>query len=178
DLIGSTVQSLTSLLTLPTGCGEQSLVKFTPNIHIGRYLKATNQLSEELNKKIIDLLNDGYQRQLTYKRYDNGFSAFGNYDISSSTWLTALVVTSFAEAQEFIFVDKEIILKASMLLIDRQNIDGSFNEFGKVLDRNTQGTTAGPALTAFVLVALLKAKELADVQVLFDINRIEFFLFC
>nr|ADE45341.1 thioester-containing protein 1.4 [Biomphalaria glabrata] len=176
DLIGSTVQSLTSLLTLPTGCGEQSLVKFTPNIHIGRYLKATNQLSEELNKKIIDLLNDGYQRQLTYKRYDNGFSAFGNYDISSSTWLTALVVTSFAEAQEFIFVDKEIILKASMLLIDRQNIDGSFNEFGKVLDRNTQGTTAGPALTAFVLVALLKAKELADVQDCKNNNKCRYYL--
>ncbi|KAK0047814.1 TEP-1, partial [Biomphalaria pfeifferi] len=176
DLIGSTVQSLTSLLTLPTGCGEQSLVKFTPNIHIGRYLKATNQLSEELNKKIINLLNDGYQRQLTYKRYDNGFSAFGNYDLSSSTWLTALVVTSFAEAQAFIFVDKEVILKASMLLINRQNLDGSFNEFGKVLDRNTQGTTAGPALTAFVLMALLKAKELSDVQDCKNYNKCRYYL--
>ncbi|KAH9490190.1 hypothetical protein Btru_043914, partial [Bulinus truncatus] len=160
DLIGSSLQSLTSLLALPTGCGEQVMVKFSPNIYIGRYLKATGQLTGELNKRITDLLSDGYQRLLGYKRYDNGFSAFGNFDMSSSTWLTAFVIRSLVEAQEFIYVDPEVILKAADWIADRQNLDGSFNDFGKVIDRNTQGTATGPALTAFVLLALLEAKQL------------------
>ncbi|KAH9490191.1 hypothetical protein Btru_043915 [Bulinus truncatus] len=160
DLIGSSLQSLTSLLALPTGCGEQVMVKFSPNIYIGRYLKATGQLTGELNKRITDLLSDGYQRLLGYKRYDNGFSAFGNFDMSSSTWLTAFVIRSLVEAQEFIYVDPEVILKTADWIADRQNLDGSFNDVGKVIDRNTQGTATGPSLTAFVLLALLEAKQL------------------
>lgn len=38
DLIGSLVGNLDSLILLPTGCGEQTMVNFVPNLIVLRYL--------------------------------------------------------------------------------------------------------------------------------------------
>lgn len=46
----------------------------------------------------------GYQRQLLYKRRDGSYSAFGSADETGSTWLTAFVAKSFAQADSFILV--------------------------------------------------------------------------
>ncbi|CAL1532265.1 unnamed protein product [Lymnaea stagnalis] len=160
DLIGSSLSSLTSLITLPTGCGEQVMVKLAPVLHVSQYLNASGQLTDVLKREILESLEEGYQRILTYKRYDNGFSPFGNYDKSGSTWLTAFTSRILSEAREYIYVDPFLLIRSNKWMIDRQNLDGSFNEFGKILDRNTQGTGTGPSLTAFVLLSLLEAKDL------------------
>ncbi|CAL1532261.1 unnamed protein product, partial [Lymnaea stagnalis] len=89
DLIGLSLSSLTSLISLPTGCGEQVMVKFAPQLYIAQYLKATGQMTDTLNRTIVDALEAGYHRQLKYQRADGGYSPFGNYDQSGSTWLTA-----------------------------------------------------------------------------------------
>ncbi|CAL1532269.1 unnamed protein product [Lymnaea stagnalis] len=160
DLIGSS--SLMSFITLPTGCGEQSLARFAPDLYIAQYLNATGQLTHASKGHIIEVLEAGYQRQLTYRRFDGGFSPFGNYDETGSTWLTALTFRILSEASEFIYVDPLILSTSVMWIIDRQNLEGSFNEFGKVLDKNTQGTGTGPALTAFVLLSLLDAENYVE----------------
>ncbi|CAL1532266.1 unnamed protein product, partial [Lymnaea stagnalis] len=162
NLIGSSLSSLMSLITLPTGCGEQSLAKFAPDLYIAQYLNATGQLTDALKRNIIDVLEAGYQRQLTYRRFDGGFSPFGNYDETGSTWLTALTFRILSEASEFIYVDPLILSNSVMWIIDRQNLEGSFNEYGKVLDKNTQGTGTGPALTAFALLSLLDAENYVE----------------
>lgn len=46
----------------------------------------------------------GYQRELRYRHDDGSFSAFGNSDASGSTWLTAFVLKSFAQARQYIQV--------------------------------------------------------------------------
>jgi len=38
DLIGSLVGNLNNLILLPTGCGEQTMVNFVPNLMALRYL--------------------------------------------------------------------------------------------------------------------------------------------
>lgn len=38
DLIGSIVGNLENLILLPSGCGEQTMVKFVPNLMVLRYL--------------------------------------------------------------------------------------------------------------------------------------------
>ncbi|CAL1532263.1 unnamed protein product [Lymnaea stagnalis] len=134
------------------------MVKFAPDLYIAQYLNATGQLTAALNRTIVDALEAGYQRQLTYRRYDGGFSAFGNYDKSGSTWLTAFASRLLLEANDYIYVDTSMLQSSIRWLIDRQNLDGSFNEFGKILDTNTQGSGTGPSLTAFVLLSLLEAK--------------------
>ncbi|XP_055487408.1 LOW QUALITY PROTEIN: murinoglobulin-2-like [Leucoraja erinacea] len=95
DLMGSAMDNLDGLLRLPTGCGEQNMVKFTPNIVVLSYLEKTHQLSPKIRSKAVGFLQTGYQRQLTYKHLDGSFSAFGSSDPEGNTWLTAFVLRSF-----------------------------------------------------------------------------------
>ena len=44
--MGPALSNLDHLVRMPTGCGEQNMVGFTPNIYVLKYLTATGQLSE------------------------------------------------------------------------------------------------------------------------------------
>ena len=46
--------------------------------------------------------------------------------------LTAFVLKSFAQASDYIFIDNEVMQKATQTLIINQNQDGSFNNTGSV----------------------------------------------
>ena len=52
-------QGLTGLVRMPTGCGEQNMVLFTPIIYVVRYLSATNQLDDAIKKKSFDFMKTG-----------------------------------------------------------------------------------------------------------------------
>nr|XP_053627804.1 alpha-1-inhibitor 3-like [Cherax quadricarinatus] len=104
DLLALTLENLGNLIRMPYGCGEQNMLNFAPNIFIMQYLKATKQSTPESTKKLLTFMKTGYQRELLYRRRDGSYSAFGNADDSGSTWLSAFVLKSFAQAQEFILV--------------------------------------------------------------------------
>ena len=74
----------------------------------------------------------GYQRELTYKRNDDSFSAFGQSDKHGSTWLTSFVVQSFKQAQNYIFVDNKILENSIKFLNQQQKENGAFEEKGEV----------------------------------------------
>ncbi|RUS78587.1 hypothetical protein EGW08_013655 [Elysia chlorotica] len=154
-LLDSTLDGLSNLLELPTGCGEQSLAKMASNVYIAKYLKSVGLLTGSLEREIKHNLATGYQRQLTYQRYDNSYSAFGNNDPVGSTWLTASVARVLAEAMEFTYIDEAVVRDAVKWLTDRQARDGSFASFGKVLDPNTQVARTGEGLTAYVTLTIL-----------------------
>ncbi|KAK0422305.1 hypothetical protein QR680_007497 [Steinernema hermaphroditum] len=99
DIMGPALSNIDSLVQMPFGCGEQNMVTLVPNIVVLRYLKATNRANSLIESKAIKYMEAGYQRELTYKRDDNSFSAFGQSDSHGSTWLTAFVVRSFKQAQ-------------------------------------------------------------------------------
>jgi CD109 antigen len=100
-------------------------------------------------------LEQEYQKQLTYLRYDGSFSAFGKSDPAGSTWLTAFVTRAFIVAQRYIAIDENVINRSLKFLIDQQNDNGSFAEEGQVYDKSLQGGSGQNqyALTAFVLLA-------------------------
>ncbi|KAG7169002.1 Alpha-2-macroglobulin-like 4 [Homarus americanus] len=81
----------------------KNLLNFAPNIFILQYLNATGQDNRHTAKKLVDYMRTGYQRQLLYRRDDGSFSGFGNADDSGSTWLTAFVLKSFAQAEPYIY---------------------------------------------------------------------------
>ncbi|XP_060581969.1 CD109 antigen-like isoform X2 [Ruditapes philippinarum] len=165
DLMGPSINGLDKLLKLPTGCGEQNMLKFAPNIYIVKYLEATNNLNENIMDKAKNFLTTGYQRELTYAHTDGSFSAFGKRDKRGSTWLTAFVLKSFVQAKPYIFVDDDVINKAVDFLIDQQNADGTFREPGNVLNKAMQGgsTSGNVTLTAYVMISLLEARVVKGV---------------
>ncbi|XP_046559069.1 LOW QUALITY PROTEIN: alpha-2-macroglobulin-like [Haliotis rubra] len=161
DLMGPSFSNIGDLLRVPYGCGEQNMINFAPNVFIMRYLKATNQLTEEISATIDKYLGSGYQRELNYMRDDGSFSAFGNSDSSGSTWLTAFVIKSFTEAQPFLEIDQNVLRRARLWLKRKQKSNGCFNEVGRVIHSSMRGGVDGAnsnvTLTAFVIGALITA---------------------
>ncbi|XP_067882381.1 alpha-2-macroglobulin-like protein 1 [Heterodontus francisci] len=86
DILGSAMENLDSLLRLPTGCGEQNMVKFAPNVYVLRYLTKTHQITGGIQNKVLGFLRTGYQNQLTFKHEDGSYSAFGTRDPEGNTW--------------------------------------------------------------------------------------------
>lgn len=157
DVMGPTLNNLDKLLRLPFGCGEQNMIHFAPNVFVLKYLQKTRQLSAEVENEATDYLLQGYQRQLTYKRLDGSYSAFGERDSSGSMWLTAFVLKSFAQSRTFIFIDPEELRGAKSWLIKHQREDGSFPAMGRILNKDLQGGIHGKiSLTAYVVAALLE----------------------
>nr|XP_040039708.1 C3 and PZP-like alpha-2-macroglobulin domain-containing protein 8 [Gasterosteus aculeatus aculeatus] len=157
DVMGPTLNNLDKLLRLPFGCGEQNMIHFAPNVFVLKYLQKTRQLSPAVENEATDYLLQGYQRQLTYKRQDGSYSAFGERDSSGSMWLTAFVLKSFAQSRGFIFIDPEELRAAKSWLVKHQRADGSFPAMGRILNKDLQGGIHGKiSLTAYVVAALLE----------------------
>lgn len=86
DLLGPTLVNLEQMIRLPTGCGEQSLAQFMPNLIVLQYLKSTRQLTPTIQDEAISILETAYQKQLSFKRSDGSFSPFGSRDEVSNVW--------------------------------------------------------------------------------------------
>ncbi|GFX13478.1 murinoglobulin-1 [Trichonephila clavipes] len=159
NVMGPAIQNLNNLVTLPTGCGEQNMVKFTPNYLVLDYLTSIGQLTDKIKTQAIRNLNTGYQRELNYRHNDGSFSAFGTVDKEGSMFLTAFVLRSFYEAKPYIAMDINIINDMQKWIINRQQADGSFPNVGKVIDRAIQGGLEkeknNGAITAYVVASLL-----------------------
>ena len=158
--LAQTLDGLENLLQMPYGCGEQNMILFAPNIYVARYLEATGQSKPEISAKAEFLMTTGYQRELTYRRDDGSFSAFGQSDPSGSLWLTAFVLKSFAQADGLIYVDETVLRDASDWVRRHQRSDGSFEPVGFLHHQELLGGLQGnTALTAYVAVALLEAGD-------------------
>ncbi|XP_071524396.1 alpha-1-inhibitor 3-like [Panulirus ornatus] len=163
DLLALSLENLGHLIRMPYGCGEQNMVNFAPNIFIMQYLKASNQTTPESTKKLLNFMKTGYQRELLYRRDNGSYSAFGNADDSGSTWLTAFVLKSFAQARDYILIDEEGLNVTGNWLKSHQQKDGCFPSVGKLLHKGLKGGIAGSdslvPLTSYVMISLLEAGE-------------------
>ena len=156
--LAQTMDGLENLLQMPYGCGEQNMILFAPNIFVARYLDATDQLKPEVMAKAEHLMTTGYQRELTYRRSDGSFSAFGQSDPEGSLWLTAFVLKSFAQADGLIYIDDAVIRDAGDWILDHRRDDGSFEPVGFLHHQELLGGLQGnTALTAYVAIALHEA---------------------
>jgi CD109 antigen len=155
-----TIEGLDALIQMPFGCGEQNMILFAPDVYITKYLKESGQLKPEIMAKAEKLMITGYQRELTYRRSDGSFSAFGQSDAEGSLWLTAFVLKSFSQAKDLIFIDEAVLERAKDWIITHQNKDGSFDPIGFVHHQEMMGGLKGKiALTAYVALALMEAGE-------------------
>ncbi|XP_015784901.1 CD109 antigen isoform X1 [Tetranychus urticae] len=158
DVLGTSLNNLDDLLKIPYGCGEQNMLNLVPNIVVLQYLKTAGRLTLDIQSKALHHMELGYQRELTYKRSDGSFSAFGESDKNGSTWLTAFVLKSFYQAKEYITIDDKVLAEATDFLLKQQKSDGSFPEHGEIHHKPMQGGAAGSqgALSAYVTIALLQ----------------------
>ncbi|KAH3723828.1 hypothetical protein DPMN_049623 [Dreissena polymorpha] len=160
DLMGPSINGLDKLIRLPTGCGEQNMLKFAPNIFIVKYLQATNNLDTAVMNKAKEFMEQEH-RILTYRHSDGSFSAFGESDKSGSSWLTAFVVKSFVQAKPYIFIDDAVISKSVTWLVAQQRPDGSFAEPGRVINNDMQARSVQQVVD---VISAAKDKALAYLE--------------
>lgn len=176
DLLALSLQKLGHLIRMPYGCGEQNMINFAPNIYMMQYLTATEQNTIESTEKLLRFMTLGYQRELLYLRSNGSYSTFGSADESGSTWLTAFVLKSFAQAKEFIYVD-DISLNRTRQWLMNSELDrsGCVIPVGKVISKGLKGGLQGKGspvpLTAYVLIALLEAGVPADAPIVTQTTR-------
>ncbi|MBN1368616.1 MAG: hypothetical protein JW954_00080 [Dehalococcoidaceae bacterium] len=158
SFLTQTIDGLEGLLQMPFGCGEQNMIAFAPDVYITQYLLDTGQIKPEILAKAEKMMITGYQRQMTYRRTDGSFSAFGMEDQEGSLWLTAFVLKSFSQAKELMYIDESVLNEAAAWITSHQNSDGSFDQIGFVHHQEMLGGLSGrDALTAFTAIALLEA---------------------
>jgi hypothetical protein len=175
DIMGPALSNLNNLVKMPTGCGEQNMAGFVPNIVVLKYLTSINKVSQEIKEKAINFMEIGYQRQLTYQHKDGSYSAFGSkHDLKGSVWLSAFVVKSYAQAEMFVYIDDKDLTRSLKFLRFNQLETGCFRETGRVFDSYMMGglgaskdNESNTALTAYVLIALLTAKVNSTEPVIF-----------
>ena len=158
--VAQTIDGLEGLLKMPFGCGEQNMILFAPNVFVANYLRDTEQIKPEIMAKAENLMLTGYQRELTYRRHDGSFSAFGDSDQEGSLWLTAFVLKTFSQARGLVHIDPDVLESASSWILSHQRPDGSFKPVGFLHHKELLGGLQGnTALTAYVAIALMEAGE-------------------
>ncbi|NXU86298.1 A2ML1 protein, partial [Xiphorhynchus elegans] len=156
DILGTALDNIDELLQMSSGCGEQNMIHFAPNVFITRYLEETGQLTPEIKQKAIGYLESGYQRQLLYKHTDGSYSAFGEGSEPGNTWLTALVLKTFSQARDFIHIDEQNIKDAVSALIKTQTPSGCFKSVGKLFNNGLMGAVEeGLGLSSVIVTALI-----------------------
>lgn len=61
--MGNALQNLERLLAMPSGCGEQNMVRFAPNVYIQQYLETSGQLRPDVRAKARGFLQSGESPQ-------------------------------------------------------------------------------------------------------------------
>ncbi|XP_058975889.1 ovostatin [Musca domestica] len=159
DILHTPLDNLESLVLLPTGCGEQKMVQFAPNVLVLDHLRATGKYSEnpDLVKKAIGYIEIGYQEELSYRHSNGGFSVFGpTAQSEESTWLTAYIIRFFIKAQRYTGIENRIIRSGLDFLKSQQLSSGEFHYTGYLFSPAHQDRYG---FTAFVLMTFLESSE-------------------
>ena len=53
------IEGLDSLLEMPRGCGEQTMLYMAPNVYILKYLRETDQLTPEIEMVVYRYIEEG-----------------------------------------------------------------------------------------------------------------------
>ncbi len=179
SLVAQSIGGLDDLLGMPYGCGEQNMIFLAPDVEVLRYLLSSGEAQPEIWAKAEHYINVGYQRELTYRRADGSFSAFGDQDDEGSLFLTGFVLSTFAGARDVRDVDDIVLAEAALWLAARQEANGAWTPFGFLHHQELLGGGMGGdyALTAYTAKALaehdaqLNATALAAARAYLAANR-------
>ncbi|XP_035785188.1 CD109 antigen-like [Anopheles albimanus] len=161
NLLTSVLKNLGNLLSVPSGCGEQNMVRYVPNILVLDYLKAIGSRETHLISRATELLRVGHQNQLRYRQPDGSFGLW--VASGGGVFLTAFVGSSMKIASKYITdVEPSIVRQAFDWLATKQHATGRFDAAGPMYHRDMQGGLRnGIALTSYVLVAFLENADAA-----------------
>ncbi|KAH7967278.1 hypothetical protein HPB49_023810 [Dermacentor silvarum] len=149
----ASVKSPESLLRMPSGCGEQTMINLAPTLYAYEYLKTADLISSQDEDRALGFIRSGYQRMLTFRKLDGSFAVWQGH--ASSLWLTAFVVRTLCEARKSVLIDENVLTSGLRYILTQQQQDGRFHDIYKLHHGDLLGGVTGPLpLTAYTLLTL------------------------
>lgn len=161
---------------LSEGCGEQKMRKFASAISSKRFIDATNQTTEDQDRRFQNTIDQTYQEVMQLQTKAGSFNLWGTRDVrdfmkkvkknNSRDYfdLTAYIVKILGQYETLNpGFDKSAIDKAMKFIARKQESDGKFENTGKPQFRDLQkfSSIPGVSLTAFVLIGILESEYLS-----------------
>ena len=146
-------EDLERLKREPHGCFEQLSSTVYPNIFILDYLKSTKKIDAGTESTVIRNLKKGYQKMISYKNRDGGFSYFGGSE--SDVALSAFALLEFRDLKKYVNVDAKLMQNLSSFILSKKGANGLF-EVRREYEKKTAYSEYSWSRNIYVLYALSK----------------------
>lgn len=117
-------EDLERLKQEPYGCFEQLSSTVYPNVFILDYLKSTKKMNPGTECNAVRNMKKGFEKMLSYKNRDGGFSYFSNSE--SDVALSAFALLEFRDLKKYVNVDTKLIQNLSSFILSKKNSNGLF----------------------------------------------------
>jgi hypothetical protein len=156
-LTAHVLESIEAILERPYGCAEQTISSTYPSVLLLKFAKASPSEKSPMLPRARRYTQSGYERLLSYRSPDGGFSYWGRG--RSDLALTVYAINFLSDAREFVDVDVSVIQEAAAFVVNQIKPDGHW----PALDWNNNETSPRSAmLTAYIARMLVTAKLAAD----------------
>lgn len=187
NTLGQVISNTESLIKLPIGCPEQTLMTWIPNIVAYDYLNSVGKLTDERRQSLSHNINYGYQKiVLKNDSYIDSYrSMWGSHqDLSKSKgqhklgdggksdyqiWNTAYLVKLLSAANHITSTNSKYVIKSLDYLKNLQKNSSHHKENGSFDDRvhipyysSKNEPSSKVPLTAFTISAFLENKQFDD----------------
>jgi hypothetical protein len=157
NLTAHVLESIEAILKRPYGCGEQTISSTYPSVLFLKFAKEAGNEKDPLLPRARRYARLGYERLLSYRSPDGGFSYWGKG--KSDFALTVYAIKFLSDAREFVDVDDSVIQEAAAFVVNQIKPDGHW----AALDWNGIEVPArSTMLTAYIARMLVAANLTTD----------------
>ncbi|WP_139423117.1 alpha-2-macroglobulin family protein [Chryseobacterium mulctrae] len=151
----------------PYGCFEQLSSTVYPNVFILDYLKSTHKINSGTEYNVVRNMKKGFEKMLSYKNRDGGFSYFG--DSESDVALSAFALLQFRDLKKYINVDAKLVQNLSSFILSKKNSNGLF-EVRRNYESKAEYSEYSWSRNMYVLYALSKLGIKNEIQNTYEIS--------
>ncbi len=166
-LFAEVTEGLESMLTMPQGCFEQTASTTYPNVMVLDYLRKAGGLTPEIEKKAFSYIDKGYQKCLSYRTGDGGFSLYG--EGSGDVFLTAYGLMLFTDMARVYPIDGALISDLQEWLIAKLTPGVNYGTYcGGAFYFSGKNVLVARAFIGWVLLRSGMDKNHPQIQLLLD----------
>ncbi|OBW42456.1 A-macroglobulin complement component [Chryseobacterium sp. MOF25P] len=151
----------------PYGCFEQLSSTVYPNVFILDYLKSTHKINSGTEYNVVRNMKKGFEKMLSYKNRDGGFSYFG--DSESDVALSAFALLQFRDLKKYVNVDAKLVQNLSSFILSKKNSNGLF-EVRRNYESKAEYSEYSWSRNMYVLYALSKLGIKNEIQNTYEIS--------
>ncbi|MFL9833801.1 TonB-dependent receptor plug domain-containing protein [Chryseobacterium terrae] len=151
----------------PYGCFEQLSSTVYPNIFILDYLKSTHKINSGTEYNVVRNMKKGFEKMMSYKNKDGGFSYFGNSE--SDVALSAFALLQFRDLKKYVKVDVKLVQNLTSFILSKKNENGLF-EVRRSYESKSEYSEYSWSRNMYVLYALSKLGFKNEIQDTYEVS--------